>query len=403
MTQTSELQLFVDLGSSLTKVFYVNQGKVGLLLMPPTTARVTMARLDEFLSVNRNAPPESAAWIQLQDDEPPISIGKLAQNFKGDDALKQRKSQPGLYRTLAVIGVVREALGLAEDLVCDVGIALPVAEYRDRARFQDELKAQTEFMCRDACITVDYRTIYVQPEGLGLILERRSALRKQGQPLGKTVAVMCGHRNMSVLVYADNALVLDACRSDGPGFVNAVEIAAKSLGIEPDAEGLLQVVATKGTHLRLQGEVMPIDVQDAVAEGRMGYWQLAESYLRSHLPGGNYDLICGGGALWSMQREFTGWMDQMQLPINVMQDLQQRIIELMSYHPMIQQSLTVSKSQSGEAGGALLPMQLADAYIGLQSLVAKSQGKSAKAKQTVEGVELGIEQKSRQKKSVMGA
>ena len=397
----SELQIFIDLGSSLTKAFYVHQGKVGLLLMPPTTARVTMTRLEEFLSVNRNAPPESAAWIQLQGDEPSIAIGKLAQNFKGDDALKQRKSQPGLYRTLAVIGVVQEALGLETNLICDLGIALPVAEYRDRARFQDELKAQTEFMCRDACITVDYRTIYVQPEGLGLILERRSALRKKGQVPGKTVAVMCGHRNMSVLTYEDNALVLDACRSDGPGFVNAVEIAAKSLGIEPDAEGLLEAVATKGTHLRLQGEVMPIDVQDAVAEGRVGYWQLAESYLRSHLPGGTYDLICGGGAVWSMHQEFTGWMNQMQLPINVMQDLQQRILELMSYHPMIQQSLS-AKNQPGEVGGALLPMQLSDAYIGLQSLVAKSQGKT-KAKPPVGGVEPGTEQKSKQKKTAMGA
>ena len=380
MTQAEPgvLQLFVDLGSSLTKAFYVYGGKVGLLLMPPTVTRVATPRLDEFLSVNRGAPPESGAWIQLHADDQPIAIGKLAQNFRGDDALKQRKSKPGIYRTLAVLGVVREMLGLETNLICDLGIALPVAEYRDRARFQEDLKAQTEFMCRDVCLEVDYRTIHVQPEGLGLMLDRRAELRKLGQTPGKTVVVMCGHRNLSLLVYEDNALLLDSCRSDGPGFVNAVEIAAKSLGIEPDADALLETVACNETHLRIQGEVMPIDVQDAVAEGRMGYWQSAEAYLRSHLPGGKYDLICGGGAFWSMQQEFTAWLEKMKLPINVMPELQGRITELLANHPLMQQSISALPAKNVRTRIPLLPMQLADAYIGLQTVIAKS---NAKAKQ----------------------
>jgi hypothetical protein len=91
------LQVFIDLGSSVTKIFYLNNGKLELLLMPSEGAIVFQSRLDEFVTVNANASPETAARLQLPDQEGIVTVGKLAENFRGDAALTQRKAQPNLF------------------------------------------------------------------------------------------------------------------------------------------------------------------------------------------------------------------------------------------------------------------------------------------------------------------
>ncbi|HEY9625813.1 MAG TPA: ParM/StbA family protein [Coleofasciculaceae cyanobacterium] len=362
------LQLFVDLGSSITKIVYTYQSKMSLLLMPPETANVTLIRVKEFMDINFASSPVDGAWIKLEGEDAVVAVGRLAENFNGNSALKQRKIQPGLYRILGALGVLKAVLNLPNEFTCDLGIALPVAEYRDRQDLVDSIKANAQFICRDDSLSVNYQTIQILPEGMGLILERRAEVRRLGLPRKSTVALMCGHRNLSILVFEGDSLKQGHCRSDGPGFVHAIEIAAKQLGVEPDIAGLVEAVAANHSTLRVQGQLKPLDISQAVQEGRLGYWKMVEAYLKSNLPGGDYDLICGGGASWAMLEEFSALLSQSGFEGAGMDELYQRIDKLL--HSDL-------KHEKGKPINLLLPMQMADAYVGLYNLIALSNKRQA--------------------------
>ncbi len=64
---SKSLSASVDLGSSLTKVIYAEQGQAQPLIMPPETAWVQSQQLDE-LSINKTTAAEYSAWLQLNDE-----------------------------------------------------------------------------------------------------------------------------------------------------------------------------------------------------------------------------------------------------------------------------------------------------------------------------------------------
>jgi hypothetical protein len=364
----SPLQVFIDLGSSLTKVLYLDsKGVLGHLTMPPAVAvGIDEDAVQEFLSVNSGLSPHDAAWVQIPGEEGVIVVGHLASNYQGQSVLVQRKAISGLYRVLAVLGVLREMLNLPTEFVCDLGLALPVAEYTTRQILEESLKTNACFCCRGVELNVEFRLIDCQPEGYGLVRERRAELLKHGSAnKTKIAAVMMGHRNLSLLVFSGSALQLNQCRSDGAGFVLAVETAARRIGVEPTVEGLLEAVATNKEKLRVQGAgVKPLNVGDAVRQGRATYWSAVTQFLQSHLPGGDYELVVGGGAAWSMQDELKSWMQETGLSVSFCESIQRKIAGTLRFTPGFD-----SRPLSSEE--ALFSLQIADAFVGFSALLTK--------------------------------
>jgi len=130
----------------------------------------------------------------------------------------------------------------------------------------------------------------------------------------------------------------------------------------------MEAVAANRPILRVQGDFKPLDVAQAVSEGRLGYWKMVESYLKSNLPGGDYDLICGGGAAWAVRDEFSALLRESGFEGAGMGELYQRIDGLLHLDPI---------HEKGKAANLLLPMQMADSYVGLHRLIALSNQRQA--------------------------
>ncbi|RMH41274.1 MAG: hypothetical protein D6694_09165 [Gammaproteobacteria bacterium] len=357
---TSELTVFVDLGSSCTKTFYAIGENAHFAFLPPEIAIVSQNRLSEFFAANETAAPIDTLWLELGDGEP-ITVGRLAETFRGDSLIARRKVDPGLFRILGTIGGIRDTFSLPSPLTVNLGIALPAAEYADRKILQEKLAGVTKLICRGRELQITWGSIDCQLEGAGLIRERRARLQNVGAP-SKIVSLMLGHRNASLLIYEGSSIQVEKCRSDGPGFFVATDLAARLLGQEPSTPGLTEAIAAQSQSLRIQGRgFKPIDISSAVAEARTGYWQQVRSFLESYLPAGQFDLVCGGGAAWAMRSELRELAAEIGIKVSFAEELQQQLRDILSFHG----------GSEDELGENLKLLQMADAFIGFQALVAK--------------------------------
>ncbi|MBD1848202.1 ParM/StbA family protein [Cyanobacteria bacterium FACHB-63] len=286
----------IDLGSSLTKSFYLNGGMPCPLLMPPEIAWVQPELLGKYQSVNAEAQPDKVAWVQLGDEI--AAVGQFAQGFAGDQGLVERKQRRAIYKLLAVLGVVREKLDLPTTTTASLSLMLPVTEFSDRKTLQTTLQeAAQNFNFRGRSLSISFNKLQILPEGFGLFLTRRAELLKQGinAKSRMIIVLMFGHRNLSILVFQDGVLQ-GSSRSDGPGFFQAVEIVASLKGLSTATPGLTEAIATNQPRLRVAGQLIPLDLTDAIASAREGYCRQVKSYLENHLPGDQYDVIVAGGA-----------------------------------------------------------------------------------------------------------
>jgi len=119
-----KLVLAVDLGGSVTKVFYYdNAGNLRVLAMEPLTADVTESEIKNHLQqVVGNPAPEDIAWVKVVDKlteesngEQPTAdktyrvkaVGRLAKYFGGSAELRKAKFELGLFKILAAMRFAR--------------------------------------------------------------------------------------------------------------------------------------------------------------------------------------------------------------------------------------------------------------------------------------------------------
>jgi hypothetical protein len=360
---SKSLSASVDLGSSLIKVFFANQGQAQPLTMAPQMARVQSQQLDE-LSINQTTAAEYSAWLQLNEEV--IAVGLLATNYGGDSGIVERKQLRATYKVLAVLGVLREKLQLPSSFTANLAVMLPVTEYKDRLQVQENLKlAAGKFSFRGQPISVHLQTCLVLPEGFGLYGICKNNLKLKGiNPSTRTVFVlMFGHRNLSVLVFQNGALETGTSSSDGPGFYEAVKAGAAQQGLRAmDYPQLLKALALKETKIRVAGQFEAMDVTNAVAAGTSSYWKQVDSYLRNALTpvltDDNCELVISGGAAWAMQSELKKLFEKMGLQHRVSwaSGLQNHLDSLLSHYPEYQND------------GAL-GIRMADAFAAYQTIV----------------------------------
>jgi len=287
-----KLILAVDLGGSLTKVFYYdNSGNLKVLVMEPLTADVSEAELKNHLQqVVGNPEPEDVAWVKVADsshisegngdspppDKPKVSykfkaVGRLAKYFGGTASLRKAKFELGLFKILVAIGVTRLKLKLPPKLAVAVCILQPWGEYKNRNHLLEMLSDYSSFWFNGEKLSVSWWLFDFKPEGAGLGILRGkqvgASFRKRN-----TAVLMLGHRNSSILVF-EKGVVQNGFTSDY-GFIALVkrvhsripcyklERLAETMidaGYEPDAKILRRLVLTDSPALQAK------EVEDALA------------------------------------------------------------------------------------------------------------------------------------------
>ena len=361
----------IDLGSSLTKVFYLNQTQSQPLIVAPEVAWIQPQQLDE-LAINKNAASEYSAWLQMGEEM--VAVGQLAQNFGGDSGLVERKLHRAGYKVLAVLGILREKLELPTSVAAHIAVMLPITEFKDRQQLQESIKkAASGFAFRGQPLSIHLQNCLMLPEGFGLYTICKNNLKLRGiEPSTRTIFVlMFGHRNLSVLVFQNGTLQTGKSSSDGPGFFEAVKAGAQAQGIlAKDYPQLLKALSLNETRIRVAGQFEGLDVQSAVTAGRTSYWKQVDSYLRNALTpvltDENCELVISGGAAWAMRSQLIDLFERMGLTkrISWAAGLHDHMDSLLNIYPECQQD-------------ASLGLRMADAFAAFQSVV--QMGKSSLA------------------------
>jgi hypothetical protein len=230
--------------------------------------------------------------------------------------LIERKERRAIHKVLAVLGAMHERLQLDERTSAMLSLMLPVTEFSDRKKLHDAIQqAAKNFIFRGKALSIDFQKLQIFPEGFGLFLTLRSELiQQQLNPRNRNILVlMLGHRNLSLLIF-QNGVLQESSRSDGPGFFNAVKIAAALNGLPEGTPHLTEAIAMNYSSLRVAGQLLPINLKATNLAAREGYWKQVKSYLENHLPGGEYDVIVAGGAGTVIEAELNMLFQQMDLP-----------------------------------------------------------------------------------------
>ncbi len=353
----------IDLGSSITKVFFLKQGKSQPLVMSSETAWIQPEQLDE-LAVNNSAATEYSAWLQLGEEM--VAVGQCAQNFGGDSGLVERKQQRAIYKVLAVLGVLRDKLELPTSFVANIAVMLPITEFKDRLKVQEAIKVgASNFAFRGQTCSINLHNCMILPEAFGLYTACKNNLKQRGiEPSTRAIFVlMFGHRNLSVLVFQNGVLQTGKSSSDGPGFFEAVKAGAATQGLRAtDYPELLKALALQKTKMRVAGQFEALDISEAIASGRSSYWKQVDSYLRNALTlvltNDDCELVVSGGAAWSMRSELTELFERMGLEQRVSWacGLQNHLDQLLSNYPEFQND-------------AALGLRMADAFAAFQTIL----------------------------------
>jgi hypothetical protein len=382
-----DLTIAIDLGGSLTKAFYYDNGNLKLLQMEPEVADVSEFTLKTHLQqLVGSSHPENVAWVRIVDrsqDTEAVNdktekteqkayrfqaVGQLAKNLDGNARLKQLKYEPGVTKVLAAIAVARQRLKLPQNLTVALAVLLPYGEYLDKTQLEQLLRENTSYIFNGERISINLWLYDCKPEGGGMALIRDKqlgpAFRKKN-----TAVLMLGHRNASLLFF-DKGTLAYGCTSDY-GFIDFVKrVDKKTSGY--NFERLTSILIQAGYELdpkaierlaRAQaGALRAKEVQRTTAAIREARTEFVEALLRwVHETMAERDLqdetiVCGGAADYfkpDLQDRFEiplVWHLQ-NLPNNISDDgLGQRLLDVygVATHLRLKVDKQVEQKQQAE-------------------------------------------------------
>jgi hypothetical protein len=233
-----------------------------------------------------------------------ILVGESAKAFLDANSLTANKSEKAAYKLLAMLGVITERENLPSAYEATIWVPLPLTEIRTRDAIATKLNAiaQSGFIFRDHFQRANLNLKFF-PEGFGLYLNRKKQLAASGLAIEnrRTLILMMGHRNLSILCFESGSLKAAASNSDGSGFWSAFEKGARSLGVTPaDYAALLAALTTSKTQQISQVRAGLYDFGTFADSIRQTYWQQVSIYFQDHLLSQlaepNVDIIISGGA-----------------------------------------------------------------------------------------------------------
>lgn len=365
-TASPIVSLVGDLGTSASKFFYrLTPGQTTPFWMGAEVAEGLTAAV--LPNLNTGGRPQDSAWLQL--DEEVILVGEVAKTFLDANSLAANKAEKAAYKLAAALGVIAETEQLPSSYEAVVWVPLPLTEIRTRDQIAAKLTAIAEqgFGFRGKAQQVKLSLKFF-PEGFGLYLNRKQQLEVVGLSVEqrRTLVVMLGHRNLSILGFADGSLKTAQSNSDGPGFWPAFEKAARSLGVTPaDYSALLAALTTGQTQQISQVRAGLYDFAAMAEAVRQNYWQAVSVYLQDNLlkqlTDRSVDIIVSGGAAYVLRQTIIQYFEQLGLSHQLIfaDGMQPRLLEVISQLPEAQLNPS-------------LALRMADGYGLFQGLIGKS-------------------------------
>lgn len=320
------LSLVVDFGASGTKAFITDGKVVKLLFMMPEVADVPKTSIEMFEADNFNSQSEQSenrAWVCF--GETCKAVGFLALNrFRASTPLTVPKFELALFKTLSLLWVVKEKLGLLNEFSIDLSLLLPPSEYNDRFKLEDMLRgAASAFETPSGMMSVNFSSFECKPEGAGVLMYLQSQSRlKLNLNCRTATLVMIGYRNAS-LISVENGSVLDKVSTD-LGMNYLINVIKNHVSIYIPLSVLLSVIERAGVHIQETSDetqeerdeinkilsplvststikevrdVQLSEIRDAIAAARNEYAKALRSWMNPLIPFNNDLMIfCGGTA-----------------------------------------------------------------------------------------------------------
>lgn len=377
MTQTTvgtpTIHLAGDIGASASKFFYrVQPGQTVPIWMNAAVANgLTDAALP---SLNAGGRPQDSTWLQLDDEI--VLVGESAKAFIETTSISANKSDKAAYKIAAALGVVSELEQFPSRYQAFVWLPLPLTEIRTREQIATKLNRICEqgFVCRGKQQQIQL-IIKFFPEGFGLYLNRKKQLDSIDQAITqrRTLILMMGHRNLSVLCFEGGSLRASRSNSDGPGFWPAFEKATRSMGVPPsDYTALMLTLATGRSQQISQAQAGLSDFGPQATFVRQAYWQAVSIYLQDNLLGqltdGLVDVVLSGGGSSILRSPLADYFSSLGLSDSPTERHGQRLI----FSDKMQPQLTDIVSQLPEAAqNSSIPLRMSDCYGLFQGLIGK--------------------------------
>ncbi|NEP19631.1 MAG: hypothetical protein F6J97_22525 [Leptolyngbya sp. SIO4C1] len=353
-----------DIGSSSSKFFYrvhPNQ-TVPLWMEPEVVDNLAMSALPKLMGGGR---PQDNAWLVV--GEQGILVGDAARALLEQNSLVANKADHAAYKIAAALGVIAELEGLPSDYEAMVWLALPLAEMKTREEITQQLEMICEqgFNCRGKAQRVKL-TLRCLPEGFGLYLNRKQQLKQVGKSIEarRTLVVMMGHRNLSILNFEGGSLRMGGSNSNGPGFWPIFEKSARSLGVTiSDYRALTNAVMTGQSQQISPARGKLFDFGERVEAVRQSYWKAASVYLRDYLlpwlENQAADVLVSGGATVVFQDQLSAYFEELGVRNVIFADGEMdRLVTVVSQLPEV-------------AMNPSLPLRMTDCYGLFQGLMGK--------------------------------
>ncbi|NET33337.1 MAG: hypothetical protein F6K19_15175 [Cyanothece sp. SIO1E1] len=364
-TAPPAVHLAGDIGTSASKFFYrITPGQTIPFWMGSEVANgLTPAVL---AGLNAGGRPQDSAWLQIGDEV--ILVGDAAKTFLDSNSLTANKAEKAAYKIAAALGVIAQQERLPSRYEAVVWMPLPLTEIRTRDQIAAKLTEICEqgFVFRGKSQQVKLSLKFF-PEGFGLYLNRKKQLDATARPIEqqRTLIVMMGHRNLSLLCFEGGSLKTAHSNSEGPGFWPAFEKTARSMGVtSADYPALLAALTTGKTKQVSQVRAGVYDFEAIAQAVHQTYWNAVSIYLQDNLLGqlsdGVIDIIVSGGAAYVLRQTITDYFEELSLSdhLSFADELQQRLADIVSPLPEA-------------TAHPALPQRMADCYGLFQGLLGK--------------------------------
>lgn len=319
-----QLNLVIDLGSSLIKVLYSNETNLqpDYIAIEPEIIEVPASYLDPFRPSVGN--PVDRAFIELGGRY--YAVGKLARKeFHSTTNLALLKSDYAVQRILSAVWVASQKYAVGKKFRLLLTCLLPPGELREEDLLRSKLNdALLGFNTPSGRLQVKLSYFSCYPEGGGLSMfyqKHHPGCRER--VLG---VVMLGHRNLSTHIVDDG--ICGEFRSSDLGFMSIVKsIQASTSGYtagdlskfvsqyllsqinghfnpNPDPRHLRSLLLKREEAERKQELARVIE---AISVAKQKYWMSISQWLDTQLANVN-DVVVGGGTCRMFSREFQQYI-----------------------------------------------------------------------------------------------
>ena len=223
--QLQRLTVVLDPGTSLSKILYVvNDGTVQWMTMGAESLTLPATSASSLPIDNGMGFPEDNAWVRLNKAGECHLLGFVASNYRATTSIKKLKHESLLFKILGTIGAIasREKLGSSFDL--ELGVLLPLNEYRLAASREADIKsALASFYFQDKRLRVKLRDFLVMPEGYGTAKYCHREDENNSFKSAQTAILMLGYRNTSCLFFRRGTVSLSESGTTDLGFYTLID------------------------------------------------------------------------------------------------------------------------------------------------------------------------------------